>query len=227
VDLYRLTSKLNIVRLYRIGKRKRSYDTSLRRERAAEAQARVLDVARQLFAARGYAETTLEAIATESEVALPTLYANFGSKRGLLTRLLGHLIRNDPGAASILETAGARAVFAEADPRRALAIFAEHMAEIQARIATTYEVMKGAARTEPDLAESFASAQQTRLAMLTKVAAHVAGGLRAGLTVEEAGRTIWVLASPETRQMLVTHGGYTADAYRVWLADTLAAALLA
>ena len=189
---------------------------------------RVLDVARGLFAERGYAETTLDAIATEAEVALPTLYANFGSKRGLLTRLLGHLIRGEPGAASILETAGARAVFAETDPRRALALFAEHMAEIQARIASTYEVMKSAARTEPDVAESFAAAQQTRLAMLTKVAAQVgrSGGLRAGLAVEDAGRTIWVLASPETRQMLVTHGGYTPDAYRMWLADTLVAALL-
>ena len=189
----------------------------------------MLEVARRLFAERGYAETTLEAIATEADVALPTLYANFGSKRGLLTRLLGHLIRGEPGASSILETAGAKAVFAETDPRRALALFADHMSEIQARIAATYEVMKAAARTEPDIAAAFAAAQQTRLGMLTKVAARIGGlgGLREGLTVADAGRTIWVLASPETRQMLVTHGGYTPDAYRMWLADTLAAALLA
>lgn len=221
---------MDIVKLYPINKRKRprSYDGSLRRARAADARARVLDAARRLFAARGYAETTLDSIASEAEVALPTLYANFGSKRGLLTQLLGHLIRGEPGAASILETAGARAVLAETDPRRALALFAEHMAEIQARIATTYEVMKTASRTEPDIAEAFAAAQRTRLEMLTKVAAHVArqGGLREGLTVEDAGRTIWVLASPETRHMLVTHGGYTPESYRAWLATTLAGALL-
>lgn len=189
----------------------------------------MLDVARQLFATRGYAETTLEAIATEADMPLPTLYAAFGSKRGLLTRLLGHLIIGEPGAASILETTGARAVFAEPDPRRALVLFAEHMAEIQARIATTFEVMKSAARTEPDVAESFAAAQRTRLAMLTKVAAHLAkhGGLREGLSVEEAGRTIWVLASPDTRQLLVTHGQLTPAGYHAWLANTLAAALLA
>jgi len=188
----------------------------------------VLDAAHRLFAERGYAETTLEAIAGEGGVAVPTLYATFASKRGLLSRLLGHLIVAEPGASSILDTAGARAVFAETDAGRALRLFAHHMADIQARIATIYEVMKSAARTEPDVAESFAAAQNTRLAMLTKVAAHLAqlGGLRAGLTVDDAGRTIWVLASPETRQLLVTHGGYTHERYSAWLADTLAAALL-
>lgn len=189
----------------------------------------MLDVARRLFAERGYAETTLEAVAREAGVAVPTLYATFKSKRGLLSRLLGHLVVGEPGASSILETAGARAVFAETDPQRALFLFANHMAEIQARIATTYEVMKGAARTELDVAESFAAAQKMRLAMLTKVAAHLRerGALRTGLAVEDAGRTIWVLASPETRQLLVSHGGYTPEHYRAWLADTLAAALLA
>ena len=190
---------------------------------------RVLDVARRLFAERGYAETTLEAIATEGGVAVPTLYAIFNSKRGLLSRLLGHLVVGEPGASSVLETPGARAVFAESDPRRALRLFANHMGEIQARIGTTYEVMKSAARTEPDVAEAFATTQRTRLAILTKVATHLAqlGGLRTRLTVEDAGRTIWVLASPETRHLLVTHGGYTPERYSTWLADTLAAALLA
>lgn len=153
---------------------------------------------------------------------------NFGSKRGVLTRLLGQLVAGEPGAPSILETARARAVFAETDPARALELFADHMAEIQSRIATTYEVMKNAARTEPDIADSFAAAQSSRMRMLTKVAAHLAqhDGLRPGLTVEDAGRTIWVLASPETRQMLITYGGYTPERYGVWLGETLAAALL-
>ena len=189
----------------------------------------MLDVARRLFAERGYAETTMETIATEAGVAVPTLYASFKSKRGLLARLLGRLVVGEPRAASILETASARAVFAETDPRRALTLFASHMAEIQERIAIIYEVMRGASRTEPDVAEAFAAAQRTRLAMLTKVAAHLArlGGLRVGLTVEEAGRTIWVLASPETRHLLVSHGGHAPERYRAWLADTLAAAVAA
>jgi hypothetical protein len=47
-----------------------------------------------------------------------------------------------------------------------------------------------------------------------------------GASVDDAGRTIWVLASPEVRHMLVTHGQWSSERYRAWLEDTLAAALL-
>src|SRR5678815_5504933 len=102
-------------------KRKRTYDSSRRQRRAIESRERVLDVARRLFAERGYAETTMEAIATGAEVAVPTLYAAFQSKRGVLAGLLDRLVSGEPGAPPILQTAGARAVLAEPDPRRASA----------------------------------------------------------------------------------------------------------
>ncbi len=209
-------------------KKRRPYDASRRQRRAVESREHVLDVARRLFAERGYAETTMEAMATEGEIAVPTLYAAFQSKRGVLSALLNRLVSGEPGEPPILQSAGARTVLAEPDPRRALALFARDMSRIQERVGPTYEVMKNAARTEADVAELFARAQQNRFANLAAVAAQLSarGGLRKGLTVEEAGRTIWVLASPEVRQMLVTHAQWSSERYRVWLEDTLAAALL-
>ena len=53
----------------------------------AEAQFRMLEVARRLFAERDYAETTIEAIARAADVAVPTVYAAFQSKRGVLSAL--------------------------------------------------------------------------------------------------------------------------------------------
>lgn len=213
----------------RKSKRRRTYDASGRQQRAAANQERVLEVARRLFAERGYAETTIESIANEAGLAVPTVYAMFGAKRGVLSRLLDRLVSGDPTTPPVLQTAGAREVLAEPDPHRALALFAAHMTQIQDRVGPIMEVMKNAARSEPDVAELYARAQANRFRNLEAVAKKLAeqGALRAGLSIEDAGRTIWVLASPDTRQMLRAHAGWSAERYQAWLTTTLAAALLA
>ena len=63
---------------------KREYDSSRRQRQAAQTRADILQAARRLFSERGYAATTIEAIAAEAEVAEATVYAGFGSKRGIL-----------------------------------------------------------------------------------------------------------------------------------------------
>lgn len=206
----------------------RAYDASGRRARALETQERALAAARSFFAERGYAETTMEAIAAEAGVAVPTLYAVFGSKRGMLSRLVDRLVAGESGAPSILQTASAREVFAEADPRRSIQLFARHIAQVLERVTPTFQAMKSAARTEADVAELYARSQRNRLNNLETVARHVAArtALRTGLTVEDAGRTVWVLASPEVREMLMTHAGWSEEKYVAWLTETITAALL-
>ena len=63
---------------------KREYDSSRRQRQAAQTRADILQAARRLFSERGYAATTIEAIAAEAQVAEATVYAGFGSKRGIL-----------------------------------------------------------------------------------------------------------------------------------------------
>lgn len=209
-------------------KRRRPYDASGRRRRAAESQERALDAARLLFAERGYAETTMEAIAAAAGIAVPTLYAAFRSKRGLLDALMHRLVSGEPGGPPLLETAGARAVAAERDPRQLLALFARHVSEVQGRVGPVYQVLRHAARSDPEMAELLAGMEQYRLDNLTTIPRRLAalGALRAGLTTEDAARTLWVLTSQEARQLLLAHGGWTVERYRAWLEDTLAAALL-
>src|SRR6266540_1221836 len=55
-----------------------------RRPKAQATRRRILDAARGLFVERGYVATTIEAIAAEAGVAVPTVYLAFGTKRGLL-----------------------------------------------------------------------------------------------------------------------------------------------
>jgi AcrR family transcriptional regulator len=209
-------------------KKPRRYDASRRRLRAEEGRERALAAAARLFAERGYAETTLEAIAGEAEMAVATLYAAFQSKRGLLSALIRRLVSGQPGGVPLLETAAARAVIAESDPRRVLALFAADVTRVQERVGPIYQVMKSAARTEPEVADLLVRLQDYRYTNIATLPGRLAelGALRPGLAVDEAARTIWALASPEVRHMLVTFAGWSVDHYRRWLEETLAAALL-
>src|SRR5260370_17833852 len=59
-----------------------------RRPRAQATRRRIRDAARRLFVERGYVATTIEAIAGEAGVAVPTVYLAFGTKPALLAALL-------------------------------------------------------------------------------------------------------------------------------------------
>ena len=74
-----------------------------RRERmAAETRRDILEAARRLFAARGYAATSVGDIAQEAGVAVQTIYSRLGSKRGMLMALVD-LIEEESGRAEAAE----------------------------------------------------------------------------------------------------------------------------
>jgi AcrR family transcriptional regulator len=56
---------------------------SPRRRSSEEVQTRILDAARELFAAQGYRSTTTKEIALKAGVAEPLIFSNFGSKAKL------------------------------------------------------------------------------------------------------------------------------------------------
>src|SRR6266446_383888 len=100
---------------------RRRYDSTLRQEQARQTRARILDAAQKLFAERGYANTSMEAIARAAGVATDTVYASFQSKPGLLHKLLDVRVGGDEEPVGILERAGPQAVKREPSQRRQLA----------------------------------------------------------------------------------------------------------
>src|SRR6476620_279097 len=61
----------------------RTYDASGRRRRAHERRESVLDAAARLLTERGFAGTTVAAVAEASRVSPETVYKAFGTKAGL------------------------------------------------------------------------------------------------------------------------------------------------
>jgi AcrR family transcriptional regulator len=102
--------------------------TRRRRLPREERERQTLDVARRLFAARGYAAVTMDEVAAEVGVTKPLLYNYFGNKDGLAVALLGPagdaltrcVVDAVEDAASPAEAlqAGVRAFFAFVDADR-------------------------------------------------------------------------------------------------------------
>ena len=209
-------------------KPKRRYDSSRRQARARETQREIIEAARRLFMERGYTGTTIEQIAQEAGVAVETLYATFGSKRAVLSRLVGVSLVGDDEPVPLLERQRPQAVRREPDQRRQVELFAQDMREIMGRVGPILGIMRTAAETEPDIAQLFHGLLQERLQGITQFVRWLAanGPLRDGMTVEDAAETTWTLSSAEVHQLLTVDRGWSDERYEAWLRDILARLLL-
>jgi AcrR family transcriptional regulator len=190
---------------------------------------RVLDAAQSLFEERGYAGTTMEAIANAAGVAVDTVYATFGTKRKVLAALLDVRVGGDDQPVAIIDRPEPQAVRREPDQKRQIAMFAASIAPIIERARPVDDVMRGAAAVDPEIAALRAQLQLTRYGNMRQFVSWLAanGPLRAGLTQDEASAIVWTLTSTETHRLLRTERGWTAERYQAWLGDTLARTLLA
>ena len=201
-----------------------------RRERNALAtRRRMLDAAETLFTRDGYAATTMTAIAEAADVAVQTVYAVFGTKRAILTQLLGARIVGDDQQTPLRDRAEWQAMEREADPRLQLALLAGISTRIGSRIAALLEVMAAAAGSDAEIAAAYRQQQQARYDDQRRLARSLRrkGALRAGVSETAAADIIWTLANARTHSMLIGTRGWAADEYERWLGQLLAAALLA
>jgi AcrR family transcriptional regulator len=206
------------------GTPKRPYRSGRRREQAQETRRRMLEAAGRLLAERGYAGTTIAAVARAAGVAPETVYAAFGNKRTLVGELVRASVRGQGAAPPASEQAGAHAVAAAPSQADQIRLFA---ADVSARLERVGPVLEAlAAAGEPELAELRANVDRDRLAGLRRFVSALErhGPLR--LDGEAAAETVWALASPELHTLLRGRRGWPPERYTVWLGETLAAALL-
>jgi AcrR family transcriptional regulator len=209
-------------------KPRRRYHSARRAEQAAATQRQIIEVARRLFQERGYAATTITTIAAEAGVSAETIYAVFGSKRGILARLHDVSLVGDSEAIPVLEREWIAKIRREPDQRQQVRLLAHTTRRILEYAGPLHAIIRSAAATEPELEALRLTHQEQRLAVQTEFVRILAaaGPLRQGLTVEKAGEIYWTLASPEVHHLLTTERGWSKDQYETWLRDALAAQLL-
>ncbi len=208
---------------------KRSYHSAVRQAQASQTRTRILEAASKLFAEKGYAGASMQAIAAEAGVGMQTIYAIFKNKPQLLVALF-NAASAPPGEENIPvpERAAPRAVARERDQRKQLQMFAQVVADNLQGAAPVSEIMVDAARTEPEIRRVLTVLNTGRLEHVMLFVEQLRSNrpLRAGLDVEMARDIVWALTSPELFLLTTRERGWSKETYVDWLADTLIHALL-
>ncbi len=184
----------------------------------------VVDAARELFLARGYQATTVDAISDCSDVPAATVYRLFSSKLGILEAVLDVSIAGDDQALPLQERPQVAALLAEPDPDKILAGLAGITVAINARSNDVYRILSGAAGSDPAAAALLADYKQRRDEGQGQIARSLARAraLRPGLRERDAADLIHALVSPELYRLLVVDRGWAPERYEQWLAGVLA-----
>jgi len=203
-------------------KGRRRYHSPLRAEQADGTRRRVLDAARDLFLTRGYAGTTVAAVARAAGVSPDTIYVSLGGKQGLLEGVLS-LARSDPEDPAQHDQGHRRdEIGALADPHRRLHRLVELSCETLARTSPVHAVLRGAADGHPFAAELCTRMLGIRLQIQTRnLQTYLGTSLRPGLTVTQAAERYSALLSPELYHLLTVDHRWTTPRYASWVRDLL------
>jgi AcrR family transcriptional regulator len=203
---------------------RRAYSSPLRADQAQRTRRRILESARELFVDRGYARTTVAAVAEDAGVSPETIYVTLGGKRGLLEGVMDITGPHDSAAE---DDAWWRMVAGLPGAAERLEKMVEYSCRILARTLAIHAIIRGAADKEPFAAELGRRLLTERLANQTeRIRRYLGDALRPGLAVAEAGERYCALASPELYYLLTIELAWTAEQHRGWLTQLLHTELL-
>lgn len=200
----------------------RSYRSQVRQQQAESTRGRIADAAHRLVTTRGYAGMTVDALAKKAGVAPQTVYAVFGSKRGVLAELMDRATfgpEYQELVAKALETTqpGARLRYAARIARQT------HDAQSAAQ-----DLLRGAGVVAPELSALERDRESRRYdaqrPLIDYLAEHAY--LRRDVPASAARDILWSLTGRDIYRMLVSDRGWSSDQYESWLGDQLVAGLL-
>jgi AcrR family transcriptional regulator len=202
---------------------KRAYDASRRRASAEERRGRILQTARNLFGHYGYGATSIERIAGEAGVAVPTVYAIYRSKRALLFALLDQAdARAD--VAGLLRDLNSAA----GNPRKQLRRLVSFTCRFYAQAGDIIDIARGAGSTNEDLLALWQEGEDRRLRGQKPLADawDRSGALRKNINAKEALDILWAMTGADHYRLFVVDRKWSAARYEVWLENTLERLLL-
>jgi AcrR family transcriptional regulator len=197
--------------------KKRTYLSTTRQRQASETRGRIVAAARKLLEEKGYSGMTMEAIAQEAEVAVPTVYANFRSKTGVVAEILEAARFGEDYQQAV------RDVLAQKGPIERLQYAPRIARRIYESESSVRDLLRGAGALAPALARQDEERECRRYAMQEHLIEGLASAneLRSGLDVQHARDLLWAVTSRDLYRMLVRERGWTPQEYEDWLTKTL------
>jgi AcrR family transcriptional regulator len=201
---------------------KRSYDASRRREQARARRLAVVLAARDLFERDGFRPTTIAAIAARADVSAESVYKGFGTKAAF-----DLVIAGDDQPVPVAGRPATQAVRDEPDVRRKIAMFAEGLAQRQARSAGVQIIIRDGRHVDDSLAPVWAKLTDEGLAGMTMLGRHLleTGQFRDRISFEEVRNVLWNYLAIDTYERLVLIQGWPLERYSQWLARAITSAL--
>jgi len=191
--------------------RPRRYHSPERQEQASATRRRILEGAARLFATRGYAATTMQAIAQEAGVSLATVYLHVAGRAAIVAALAEEVV-----SASDLSV---EQVEAASDPRAQLRIGVGIIRRLNERSWLLTDILRSQRGRDEDLTQLGARWREGHLDAVRRGVAALAerGALRAELSVTEATDILYAVAGTEVYRALVGDRAWTPERYEHWL----------
>lgn len=199
---------------------RRRYRSPHREQQAQQTRAALVEAATRLFTTRGWAATGMRDIAREAGVATETVYAHFASKTGLLQKVIDIAVVGDEGAVPLADRSQFAAL-AQGSRADRIAAAARLVTDVNTRTAGFAKVIRQAAPTDEDMAETL---EATRERQRRDVAAGLALLIGRRPTAAERDGT-WALMSHEVYLLLVESSGWNPEQYEAWMAEMLDSAV--
>jgi AcrR family transcriptional regulator len=194
---------------------KRRYHSPARTAAAEGTRAAITAAARRLFAAQGYTGTPIERIAREAGVAVPTVYAAFGTKGAILESVLDAM-EHDADVSAV-----AAAMKSPSVPRQrdALATF---ITQLFTKGADVIAAARAAGDSDPGLRTLARKGMERHRREIKKIAAAWAraGAVRKGLGPADAGESLSAITS-YTLFAELKDAGWSPAKYESWLVDSI------
>jgi AcrR family transcriptional regulator len=206
---------------------RRRYHSPRRSAAARSTRQAVLQAADSLFLERGYAGTTLGAIAARAEVSLATVKLVGQTKAALMLQVAYARARGDTETAPMTQRPFWAEMMAEPDAHGVLRRFVDISGGAHERQARIFEVIWQAAPSHPELAEIARRGAETRRADYREVVRELGrrGALRSDLDEATAVDIVWAVNSPQLYRVFAD-AGWAPERWRGWLHETLADQLL-
>lgn len=205
---------------------RRPYRSTLRHAQAAETRARILTSAATEFARRGYAGTSIPAIAAAAGVSPETVKLQ-GAKHELLLAAFELVFAGREGDGPIAADADMQETIRDVPDERFANFFAQTVAQFSARGAGLWAAFSAAAQSD----DAVAAVHRDLLARRLEDHARIVDLFRErGLVTSTRSRTelaatLAHIASPEGYLLLVQGYGWSAEDYREWLSTATLATL--
>ena len=204
-------------------KKKVRYHSPTREQQALETRENILNAAEKLLQTKGYVGMTVEAMAKGASVAPQTVYAVFGSKRGILLGLIQR---------AVLQKLDLKIFDRAVCSNNAVEIVscAAHLSRIAYESDyCIYELLRGAGVVAPELSKLEEEREQFRHEKTGELIRRMIaiGQLRSDLDEKRATDILWTLTCRDIYRMLVQVQKWPPDVFEAWVIRTLTTALIA